>query len=251
MLYSDVFRDQHATGDFKDQVDLPGENLEAFALFVAWMYSWDQQPFLAWELVQATEGKKWIGSTWADAWFLADRLAADSFARYAAGRYIQATVDCADSSFRINVAIANTMAKLIDTHTLDPALNRFARHWTQWCIDSDLKIAQSFKLSSLRNFAAMEKEKDTNGVCDPRAIVFNHWFAECSRLPSSKPLCFHAPTRTDLPVMKARIEKPRRDYYREVRDWASGKYPHLSDKNLWPLLCILVQVSHNKRVHEN
>jgi len=242
---SEYFENALAGQGDTSHFELKDEDPDVFDLFVNWMYSWNKHALYAYVPDQIiSSSKSWRGVTYADAWLMADRLGATQFSNCVLGWYIQATIDGGDSSFLRNRLIANTMAKLLDTQTLSPALRRFARHWTEWCVAEDLKIAEAFKITSLGKYVSQKKEEGESSIFDPRKYVFEHWFAECSKAPTEQSQCDHSKTWDfqSLPTMRKRVEKPKRDYYGEIRDWATKSLPHLTSKNIGAIVSVSLQV---------
>jgi hypothetical protein len=243
--YSEFFETSFKSRNQTTHFEQKNEDPNVFERFATWLYSWEKEPFYAFSPQHTTSFyKTWIGVAFAEGWFLADKLGATEYGNFVLGWYIQAVIDGTDSSLKANKLIANTMARLMDTPTLNPALHRFAREWTEWCIASDLEIAQVFKNTELARFEPRKREDEEAEMYDPRCYAFDHWSSECGKAPSTTPQCSHigVTTTDDLPAMKKHFEKPKRDYYGEVRNWAINSLPKLTTKNIGAIVSVAIQV---------
>jgi hypothetical protein len=239
---SDYFNTAFRQDPSQTQFELQDIDSSAFVTFVSWLYNWDKKqqrayldPFVSSPLPVSDS---------ADAWFVADKLGATAFGRFALECFVRA-VSFEGSFKKYRKGVCKAVARVIETRTLDPALERFGRQWVRWCIDKDLEIVKTFPSAGLRGFGDPDPEKATPVIYDPRLYDFDHWFQECSRAPSAAPTCLHVNQQNSgqLPVMTPRVRKVKRDYYGEVRDWANLSLPKLSAKNIAGIICVGIQLA--------
>lgn len=245
--FAAAFRD-HNPEARSGRFDIKDSNVPAFELFVSWLFTFPK-PYISSYTGPDIYLPTGVGSltveNCTDAWFLADGLIAPEFSRYVLGLFIRTVSADLGTSYRANRTLASTISRIIDSETLEPGLQRFAKQWASWAVQSDFKIVKSFQLTGIRSFLTDEKGPAPAIIHDPRSFAYDHWFQQCSVEGKVQPTCSHVVpgVEAQLPRLQTTIRKPPRDYLKELYDWADKNLPRPEAKEVALGIVISLTVS--------
>ncbi|CAM1510551.1 Fc.00g008860.m01.CDS01 [Cosmosporella sp. VM-42] len=169
--------------DSDDPIRLCKEDPDLFELFCNWLKNRNSQPTVN---VDASSHllEPWLSKT-AEAWVLAIRLEAPTFAEFCLDKFTQ---NCALAPF-------GPWNFIEENARQNSPLRRFSNHWVAWNVS--LLAAESHEFVGLHAAAYASKVDEYTG--DPRQYDRKHWYSVCGNLIS--PRCDHNP--------KVREEKAR------------------------------------------
>ncbi|KAF7557513.1 hypothetical protein G7046_g6019 [Stylonectria norvegica] len=153
-------------------VAITDQDPDVFALFALWLTSLAASP-------PTTEANPYLQEPWlsrtAEAWVLAKRLAAPSFAKFCLKRFIE---NCALAPFGPWAYIEAVAEK-------GSALRRFSDHWVAW--NANLLTGENHEFVELEAASNASRVDEYTG--DPRYFDYEHWYVPCG--DDISPRCDH------------------------------------------------------------
>ena len=183
---------------------------ELFDNFIEWIN--EQPPPLKYQ-VSNYSGQFWIDNA-VSAWFLAGRLEAPEFEKYALSQFIQ---NC-------SLCLFGPWQQIQDEASVGSSLFRFSSHWIAW--NHHLAGGGKSEYSGLD--AAKLAIQVSGKTRDPRIYDIEHWYSPCGAEINPDSKCDHDPLRREQKLLERTRDREARS--KDCDEW--NQQFHMMEKEL-------------------